>query len=159
MLKSSPILDIAVIGSGIAGMSAAWLLSQKHKVTVYEREYRLGGHSNTVEVPVNDGAVPVDTGFIIFNERNYPNLTALFKHLDVPSKDSEMSLAASLDDGRMEYSGTDINSMLGQRLNIIRPRFWSMLKDVRRFYRDAPKFLSNKNTADWSLGDFLQVYQ
>jgi predicted NAD/FAD-binding protein len=158
MLKSSPILDIAVIGSGIAGMSAAWLLSQKHKVTVYEREYRLGGHSNTVEAPVNDGAVPVDTGFIIFNEHNYPNLTALFKHLDVPTKDSEMSFAASLDDGRMEYSGTDINSMLGQRRNIIRPRFWSMLKDVRRFYRDAPKFLFNKNSADWSLGHFLQVH-
>ena len=157
MVNRSPALDIAVIGSGIAGMSAAWLLSQKHKVTVYEREDRLGGHSNTVEVQTADGTVPVDTGFIVYNERNYPNLTQLFKHLNVPTKDSEMSFAASLNDGGMEYSGTDINGMLGQRRNILRPRFWAMLKDVRRFYRDAPTFIANKNIGHWSLGYFLHA--
>jgi predicted NAD/FAD-binding protein len=157
MVNRSPALDIAVIGSGIAGMSAAWLLSQKHKVTVYEREDRLGGHSNTVEVQTADGTVPVDTGFIVYNERNYPNLTQLFKHLNVPTKDSEMSFAASLNDGGMEYSGTDINGMLGQRRNILRPRFWAMLKDVRRFYRDAPTFIANKNIGHWSLGYFLNA--
>lgn len=157
-MNGSPIIDIAVIGSGIAGMSAAWLLSQKHNVTVYEREDRLGGHANTVEAPTANGSVAVDTGFIVYNERNYPNLTALFKHLDVPTKASEMSFAASLDDGRMEYSGTDINGMLGQRRNIFRPRFWAILKDVRRFYRDAPTFINNENTVTWSLGHYLNVH-
>ena len=157
LMNRSPIYDIAVIGSGIAGMSAAWLLSQKHNVTVYEREGRLGGHSNTVEVPGGQDPVPVDTGFIVYNERNYPNLTALFKYLDVPTKDSEMSFAASLDDGAMEYSGTDINGMLGQRRNLFRPRFWTMLRDVKRFYRDAPEFLSN-HSRDWSLGRYLKEH-
>jgi predicted NAD/FAD-binding protein len=158
MLNRSPILDIAVIGSGIAGMSAAWLLSQKHNVTVYEREDRLGGHSNTVEAPTVTSTVPVDTGFIVYNERSYPNLTALFKYLDVPTKDSEMSFAVSLNDGGMEYSGTDINGMFGQRRNILRPRFWAMLKDVRRFYRDAPSFLVDDKTGNWSLGQYLEFH-
>ena len=158
MLNRSPILDIAVIGSGIAGMSAAWLLSQKHNVTVYEREDRLGGHSNTVEAPTAKSTVPVDTGFIVYNERNYPNLTALFKHLDVPTKDSEMSFAASLDGGGMEYSGTDINGMFGQRRNILRPRFWAILKDVRRFYRDAPSVLADEKFASSSLGHYLEFH-
>ena len=94
---------IAVIGTGISGMSAAWLLSQRHDVTVYERDGRLGGHSNTVEVGTADGAVPVDTGFIVYNETTYPNLTALFAHLGVPTHASDMSLAVSHEDGEQEY--------------------------------------------------------
>lgn len=150
-------LDIAVIGSGIAGMSAAWLLSQKHSVTVYEREDRIGGHSNTVTVPSDNNPIPVDTGFIVYNERNYPNLTALFNHLDVPTKASEMSFAASLDGGRFEYSGTDLNGLFGQRRNILRPRFWAMLADLRRFYRTAPQFLASGESDTCSLGDYLQA--
>lgn len=150
-------LDIAIVGAGIAGMSAAWLLSQKHNVTLYEREPRLGGHSNTVEVPGPSGAIPVDTGFIVYNERNYPNLTALFDHLNVPTKASEMSFAASLNGGRLEYSGTDMNGLFGQRRNLVRPRFWSMLKDVQRFYRDAPHFLASEESANWSLGLYLDA--
>jgi predicted NAD/FAD-binding protein len=99
-------LKVAVIGTGISGMSAAWLISQRHSVTVYERDERLGGHSHTVNAPNGATTIPVDTGFIVYNEKTYPNLTALFAHLDVPTEPSEMSFAVSLDDGRLEYSGS-----------------------------------------------------
>jgi predicted NAD/FAD-binding protein len=149
-------LDIAIIGTGIAGMSAAWLLNQGHRITVYERNGRIGGHSNTVEVPTSRGVVPVDTGFIVYNEPNYPNLTALFRHLDVPTRDSEMSFAASLDDGAMEYAGTDLNGLLGQRANAVRPRFWRMISDLLRFYRNAPGLLNDPLAETVSLGEYLR---
>src|SRR6185295_18738593 len=92
-------LKIAVIGAGISGMSAAWLLSQRHDVTVYEAEDRLGGHSHTVEAATPGGRVPVDMGFIVYNEPNYPNLVALFEHLGVPTEWSDMSFGVSVDGG------------------------------------------------------------
>jgi predicted NAD/FAD-binding protein len=131
-------LDIAVIGSGIAGLSAAWLLSQKHRVTLLEADARPGGHSHTVDVPVQGGSVQVDTGFIVYNEAAYPNLTALFALLDVPTMPSEMSFAVSLDGGALEYSGTDLRGLFAQRGNLVNLRFWSMLRDLVRFYREAP---------------------
>lgn len=149
-------LSIAVIGTGIAGMSAAWLLDKRHRVTVYEQNPRIGGHSNTVDAPSGRGLVPVDTGFIVYNERNYPNLMALFDHLDVPTKASEMSFSASLGDGAFEYAGTDLNGLLGQRSNIVRPRFWRMMRDVMRFYREAPAALTDPRTAGLSLGEYLR---
>ena len=93
--ESSPSLNIAVIGSGISGLSAAWLLSKRHTVTLFEADRRLGGHSNTVDAkaPDRSGAVPVDTGFIVYNEATYPNLTALFRHLGIRTKPSDMSFA------------------------------------------------------------------
>jgi predicted NAD/FAD-binding protein len=144
-------VNIAVIGTGISGMSAAWLLSQRHDVTVYEQESRLGGHSHTVDAP---GATPVDTGFIVYNDRNYPNLVALFEHLKVPTKASEMSFAVSVDDGALEYGTTTFGQLIAQKRNILRPRFWSMLNDLMRFYREAPSF---QETGDEiaSLGDYL----
>lgn len=148
-------LRIAVVGSGIAGMSAAWLLSRRHDVTVYEREPRLGGHSNTVEVAGAAGPVAVDTGFIVYNELNYPNLTALFRHLEVPTQPSDMSFAASIDGGRFEYAGTDLNGLLGQRRNVVRPRFWRMMRDLLRFYREAPEALEDPDSADMTLGGYL----
>ena len=149
-------LKIAVVGTGIAGMSAAWLLNQAHEVTVYERNSWIGGHSNTAEVPTVQGVTPVDTGFIVYNERNYPNLAALFAHLQVPTKDSEMSFSASLDGGRMEYAGTNLNGLLGQRINVLRPRFWRMVSDLLRFYREAPDFLKKPMAEHVSLGDYLR---
>jgi predicted NAD/FAD-binding protein len=149
-------LNIAVVGTGIAGMSASWLLDQGHRITIYEQNARIGGHSNTVDVTTPRGVVPVDTGFIVYNERNYPNLTALFKHLDVPTKDSEMSFAASLDGGGMEYAGTDLNGLLGQRANMVRPRFWRMVSDLLRFYREAPSLLNDSEAEQLSLGEYLQ---
>ncbi|WP_421737031.1 NAD(P)/FAD-dependent oxidoreductase [Caulobacter sp.] len=121
-------LNIAVIGAGIAGLSAAWLLSKRHDVTLYEADDRLGGHANTIDVE----GVPVDTGFIVYNEPNYPNLVALFRHLDVPTVDSDMSFGVSLDDGALEYSS---NNLLAQKRNVVNPRFLRMLLDVTRFYK------------------------
>ncbi|MEO7008365.1 MAG: FAD-dependent oxidoreductase [Caldimonas sp.] len=133
-----PSLDIAVIGSGIAGLSAAWLLTQRHRVTLFEADSRPGGHANTVQVESAGGPIAVDTGFIVYNEPAYPNLTALFAHLGVETTPSEMSFAVSLDDGALEYSGTDLRGLFAQRGNLLRPRFWSMLRDLARFYRQAP---------------------
>jgi predicted NAD/FAD-binding protein len=142
-------LNIAVIGSGISGLSAAWLLSSHHQVTVFEADNRIGGHSNTVDA----GETPVDTGFIVYNEVTYPNLTALFRFLDVPTKPSDMSFAVSLDGGRLEYSGTGLSGLFAQPANLASPRFWSMLRDLLRFYRTAPGDAGGMGVLD--LGDYL----
>jgi len=151
-------MKIAVVGTGIAGMSAAWLLHKSHDITVYEKNDRIGGHSNTVQVPLGDKMIPVDTGFIVYNEPSYPNLTALFKHLDVPTKHSDMSFAASLDGGRFEYSGTDMNGYLGQRRNVLRPRFWRMTTDLLRFYKEAASYIADPRADEMSLGAYLAAH-
>jgi predicted NAD/FAD-binding protein len=148
-------LDIAVVGSGISGLSAAWLLNQKHRVTLYEKQARAGGHANTARVQGPDGAVAVDTGFIVYNPPNYPNLTALFEHLGVPTQDSDMSFAVSLDGGAMEYSGSGLNGLFAQRRNLLRPAFWSLLRDLKRFYTTAAA--DADANAGLSLGDYLDA--
>ena len=149
--------NIAVIGTGISGMSAAWLLSQKHDVTVYECDRRIGGHSNTVTVPRAKGDIPVDTGFIVYNEDTYPNLTALFDHLKVPTQGSDMSFSVSLAGGDLEYSGTNFSSLFAEKRNLLRPRFWSMLRDLHRFYREAPRDLVLLEQVHTTLGDYLDA--
>jgi predicted NAD/FAD-binding protein len=152
-----PNRHIAVIGSGIAGLSAAWLLSRRHRVTLYEADIRPGGHANTVMAPAGAGSIAVDTGFIVYNEQNYPNLVALFEHLGVASQASNMSFAASLDDGALEYSSNGLNGLIGQRGNLARGRFWLMLRDIVRFYRDAPGLLSVPQLDHVSLGEYLDA--
>ena len=151
-------LDIAVIGSGISGMSAAWLLSQRHRVTVYDREDRPGGHSQTVDAPSPDGPTPVDMGFIVYNERNYPNLTALFEHLDVPTRPTEMTFSVSLDDGALEYGANTLFSLFAQPSNLVSGRFWLMLRDILRFYRHAPQHACIQDGRLASLGDYLETH-
>ena len=146
---------IAVIGQGIAGMSAGWLLSQRHRVTVYEAQARFGGHSHTVDAPSADGPIPVDMGFIVYNAPNYPNLTAMFEHLGVPTAFTDMSFGVSLDDGDLEYASTDLFTLFAQRRNLIRPRFWSMLGDVVRFCKTAPSHACALDATMTSLGDYL----
>ncbi|MCO6185261.1 NAD(P)/FAD-dependent oxidoreductase [Rhizobium sp. L1K21] len=148
---------VAVIGSGISGLSAAWLLSYSADVTLFEAEDRPGGHSNTFDIPTAGGPVPVDTGFIVYNEINYPNLTALFQYLDVPTDASDMSFAASLRGGSFEYSGTNLATMLGQRSNIVNLRFWMMLRDIVRFYRNAQQMEHSSLPHELTLGDYLST--
>ncbi|MDE2361317.1 MAG: FAD-dependent oxidoreductase [Hyphomicrobiales bacterium] len=126
-------LRVAVVGAGISGLSAAWLLSQTCDVTLYEAQDRLGGHSDTFDW---DGA-PVDCGFIVYNERTYPNLTALFARLGVATRKSDMSFSVSIDRGRLEYSGGGPRGLIAQPSNLVRARYWSMLKDLVRFFRAA----------------------
>src|SRR5271166_135934 len=148
-------LKIAIVGTGISGLSAAWLLSQRHDVTIYERADRIGGHSNTILASVGGRIIPVDTGFIVFNRKTYPNLTALFELLRVPTQLSEMSFAVSMDGGALEYSGSGLSGVFGQPRNLIRPRFWSMLTDLVRFYREAPLDTKLIDDEKCSLGDYL----
>lgn len=148
---------IAVVGSGIAGMSAAWLLSRRFDVTVFEKNGRLGGHANTVEVATPDGPLHVDTGFIVYNEENYPNLTALFEHLGVATRLSDMSFGVSLDEGALEYSSFNLQGLFAQGANLVSPRFWSMLRDIRRFYRAGNRAVVNDTLPAQSLGDYLRA--
>jgi predicted NAD/FAD-binding protein len=148
-------LKVAVVGTGISGLSAAWLLSPRHDVTVYEQSERIGGHSNTVIASVGGRSIRVDTGFIVFNRSAYPNLTALFERLGVPTAPSDMSLAVSLRNGDLEYSGTGLSGLFVQPGNLLRPRFWSMLRDLVRFYRQATRDADLLTDETVSLGDYL----
>ncbi|MEQ1864526.1 MAG: FAD-dependent oxidoreductase [Micropepsaceae bacterium] len=130
-------LKIAVVGSGISGLSAAWLLSQRHEVTLFEADDRLGGHSHTVDCTGDGASIAVDTGFIVYNRPTYPNLTALFDYLNVPTAASDMGFAVSLADGRIEYSGNGALRMLGSWRNLADPAHWRMLRDIVRFFRTA----------------------
>lgn len=157
--RSGPRLRIAVAGTGVSGLAAAWLLSQRHDVTVYEKDARPGGHSNTVVADCPEGEVPVDTGFIVYNEANYPNLTAMFDHLGVATQASNMSFAASLDTGgrrRFEYSGSGLNGLFADRRNIASLRMWRMIGDIVRLYRAAPSLLFAEGLDEKPLGDFLR---
>lgn len=147
-------LRIAVIGSGVSGLSAAWLLSKVHDVTLYEADSRLGGHAHTVDAETSRGKVPVDTGFIVYNETNYLNLTAMFAHLDVETVGSDMSFGVSLDNGGFEYSSVSLAGLLAQRRNLFRPRFWSMISDLLKFQRHGANDAKSWN-AETSLTDYM----
>ena len=135
-LNDTPARNIAVIGGGISGLSAAYLMSQRHKVTVFEAEPRLGGHARTV-LAGKRGDQPVDTGFIVFNYANYPHLTALFEKLDVPVTPSNMSFGASFDAGRFEYSLSGVDEVFATRANLANPRYWRMIRDILRFNKQG----------------------
>ncbi len=147
-------LRIAVVGSGISGLSAAWLLGKTHDVTIIEADDRLGGHTNTVTADLGDETVQVDTGFICFNSATYPNLIAFFDHLNVPVHETSMSFAASLAGGRYEYSGGTYTGMIAQLSNTLRPAHWRMIRDILRFFKEAPEEL-NAITDEVTIGQYL----
>lgn len=144
-------MKIAIIGSGISGLGAAYLLNSKFDITVYEKNDYLGGHSRTREVSNGLETIPVDTGFIVFNDRNYPNLCALFDRLNVPVENSDMSFGVSIEDGWLEYSSYN---MFAQRRNLIRPMYWNMIRNILRFNKQAMAYL--EKSPDINLGDCLE---
>ncbi len=151
-------MRIAVIGSGISGLSAAYYLSKKFKVDLFEKEDHFGGHSYTYNIEENDKTVPVDLGFIVFNELTYPNLINLFKDLKVPYEKSDMSFSVSVKETNIEYGGKDLNSLFCNKKNILNLNFLKMIKDIISFYKSAPNFLKN-DSENISLGDFLDNYK
>ena len=149
-------MRVAVVGAGVAGLGAAWLLSRRHEVVLYERNAYLGGHSNTLEVESSGEKLGIDTGFVVYNEENYPHLTALLAHLGVVTQPTDMSFAASIDGGRLEYAGSDLNGLFAQRGNLVSPAYWRMLRDILRFNRDAKQSLRAGGLEGLSLGAFLE---
>ncbi len=152
-------MKIAIVGSGISGLGVAYALSKKYDVKLFEKSKTFGGHSNTVDICVDNKEIAVDTGFIVYNTENYPNLTALFKHLDVPTKFSDMSFGFSSGNGRLEYSGTSLDSLFTQRRNLLNLNFVNGLREILRFNREAPIAMDSGKLTDLSLGDFLLAYK
>lgn len=153
-----PRRKIAIVGTGIAGLSAAWHLNPNADITIFEKSNYIGGHSNTVDVCVEGETMPVDTGFIVFNPQNYPNLTALFDLLGVETVSTDMSFAVSMEQGGFEYSGGDNAGLLAQPSNAVRPRFWRMIAGILRFYRNAGEFQHDAEVAGLSLGELLDKH-
>ena len=154
-------MKIAVIGSGISGLSAAHFLAARHTVTLFESEGRLGGHTNTIEVPLANGGVqPVDTGWIVYNGINYPNLTALFKELDVQTRPTSMSFGVSLGDGAYEWMGSDnLLTVFAQPSNVFSPRHIRMLLDILKLNRKANALLKAGTLPSGTLGEWLAAME
>lgn len=150
-------MRIAVIGSGIAGLASAWLLSKRNDVTLYEAADRLGGHTHTHRIELNGRNHEVDTGFIVHNPQHYPLLTALFDELGVASQPTTMSFSVRNEASGLEYNATDVDSLFCQRRNLVSPRFWRMLRDLSRFYREAPALLDLPGDGP-TLGDYLDAH-
>ena len=149
-------MRIAVIGSGISGNSAAWALSEQHDIVLYEKRDRAGGHSATADIDYDGTPISVDTGFIVYNERNYPNFTALLNHLNVSTEASDMSFALSADNGSLEWSGDSVNTVFAQRSNLVSPRFLFMLKDMFRFNKQSVVDLHAGKLPGETLGGYLE---
>ncbi len=147
-------MKIAIIGGGISGMGAAYLLAPHHEITLYEKNNRIGGHSRTVNFHDGEKDIPVDTGFIVFNHRNYPNLNGLFKILNVPTAKSDMSFGVSINNGEFEYGTRNPACVFAQKSNLLRPRFWKMLADILKFNRNARAYLACDESV--SIGQCLR---
>lgn len=152
--KAGEVMKIAIVGTGIAGNVAAYKLRQDHDITVFEAGSYVGGHTNTIDVYENDRKIAVDTGFIVYNDRTYPNFIRLLDEIGQESQPSEMSFSVQAEDGQLEYSGSSLNTLFAQRKNILRPPFYRMIRDILRFnestMRDAEEFDDSQE-----LGEYL----
>lgn len=148
-------MKIAIVGTGIAGNVAAYRLRRNHDITVFEAGDYVGGHTNTVDVHEEETTIPVDTGFIVFNDRTYPEFLRLLAEIGQPSKPSVMSFSVQNECSRLEYNGSSLNGLFCQRLNAMRPAFWRMVRDILRFNREAPLALLPMQSPG-TIGDFLE---
>lgn len=148
---------IAVIGSGISGLCAAYYLSQRHEVHVFERDDRLGGHTHTVTVKSDGGTIPVDTGFIVHNDRTYPSFCRLMRELGVETQPSDMSFAVTEQDGAFEYSSRGLGGFFARKRNYFARDHYTLLREILRFNREAPKVLNDPAAAGMTLGEFLNA--
>ena len=146
-------MKIAVVGSGISGLSAAYYLSKKHKVDLFEKEDHFGGHSHTIDVLINNKKVSVDIGFIVFNHETYPNLINFFNENHVEIEKSDMSFSVNVKGTNIEYCGKGLRGMFSNKLNILNPKFLRMFFDIINFYRNCDKIKEFKD--DITLGEFL----
>ena len=146
---------VAVIGSGISGLSAAWLLSRRFEVSLFEKDDRVGGHTNTVMVDTPDGELPVDTGFIVHTERNYPNFIRLMRELGVETQASDMSFAVTSFDDDFEYSSRGLRGFFAKRSNVFRPSHYRLLFEIMRFNRVAKTLASSPGASRLTLGEML----
>lgn len=149
-------MKIAVIGAGISGIGAAWMLSRRYETHLFENEARLGGHAHTVTAEGAAGPVAIDTGFLVYNELTYPHLIRFFETLGVETALSDMSLSIQVEEKNLEWNGTDLNSVFGQRRNLLRPSFYRMLREILRFEKEAEANLVEARRQAWSLGDLLR---
>jgi predicted NAD/FAD-binding protein len=149
-------MKIAIVGAGISGLTSAYYLAKHHQVTVFEAGNYLGGHTDTHSVEIAGKVVNVDTGFIVFNEQNYPNFSQLLSELDVSSQPTNMSFSVSNIKSGLEYNATDLNKLFCQRRNLLNFRFYRMLWDLLRFYREAPRLLSEEDDG-LTLGQYLTI--
>ena len=148
-------MKLAVIGSGISGLSAAYHFSKNHKVDLFEQDDHFGGHSLTYDIKEEDKVVPVDLGFIVFNEQTYPNLISFFRELDVPFEKSNMSFSVSVKDSNVEYGGSGLNAIFANKKNLLNLKFLKMINEIISFYKKAPSLLTNDLSED-TLGIFLE---
>ena len=147
-------MRIAIVGTGIAGNVAAYALRERHDITVFESASYVGGHTNTIDVEEQGRRIPIDTGFIVFNERTYPNFIALLKTLGQRSKPSEMSFSVHDQNDRVEYCGSSIDGLFAKRSNLLRPQFYRMVRDILRFFRDAARDIGNADDSQ-TVGEYL----
>jgi uncharacterized protein len=154
-MRTNLVSQVAVIGSGISGLAAAYYLSRKHEVFLFERETRLGGHTHTITVDSSRGPLAVDTGFIVHNDRTYPNLIKLLDELGVPRVASDMSFAVSCRRSGYEYSSRGLRGYFAQASNVLRAVPYRLFKEIRRFNRQAPGIFGRPDAERLKLGDFL----
>lgn len=151
-------MNIAIIGSGISGLTSAYLLNRNHEITLFEAGDRVGGHTHTVDVTVNEQRYAVDTGFIVFNDWTYPNFIRLLGQIGVGFKPTQMSFSVTDPDSGVEYNGNTLNSLFAQRRNLLSPGFWGMLRDILRFNKHARLDLAEgRIAADTTLDEYLKT--